>query len=155
MSSQGPPTRTCAVNAAAERDPAPVLSRYRRPAKSQREASTWLPTQGRRRLDFHLAISAARLRISTGVTAECTKKKRIEKCAVFQNCMHFNKLSTLKRVFQLSDGTFYPVRRCKTLPQIHYSLKEVMQSCRERPIFTAWPALVSLCLSSSTACSGR
>lgn len=58
-SSQGPPTRTCAVNAAAEQDPAPVLSRYRRPAKAQREASTWLPTQGRRRLDFHLPISAA------------------------------------------------------------------------------------------------
>ncbi|KAK5880239.1 hypothetical protein CesoFtcFv8_023287 [Champsocephalus esox] len=58
-SSQGPPTRTCAVNAAAERDPAPVLSRYRRPATAYREASTWLPTQGRRRLDFLLPISAA------------------------------------------------------------------------------------------------
>ncbi|CAK6962249.1 unnamed protein product [Scomber scombrus] len=58
-SSQGPPTRTCSVNAAAEQDPAPVLSRYRRPAKAQREASTWLPTQGRRRLDFHLPISTA------------------------------------------------------------------------------------------------
>jgi len=57
--SQGPPTRTCAVNAAAERDPAPVLSRYRLPAQAQREASTWLPTQGRRRLDFHLPISTA------------------------------------------------------------------------------------------------
>lgn len=78
-SSQGPPTRTCAVNAAAEQDPAPVLSRYRRPAKAQREASTWLPTQGRRRLDFHLPISTAWLpnrhrQESLCSTAECAKK---------------------------------------------------------------------------------
>lgn len=50
--SQGPPTRTCAVNAAAERALAPALSRYRRTAKAQRESSTRLPAQRRRRLDL-------------------------------------------------------------------------------------------------------
>lgn len=43
--SQEHPTRTCAVNAAAEEDPAPVLSRYRRAAESQRDTSTRLPTR--------------------------------------------------------------------------------------------------------------
>lgn len=96
-SSQGPPTRTCAVNAAAERDPAPVLSRYRRPAKAQREASTWLPTQGGRRLDFHLPISTAWLPKSAQALLQNVqkKKKRIEKCAHFQNYVHFSKLPTL------------------------------------------------------------
>ncbi len=84
-SSQGPPTRTCAVNAAAERDPAPVLRRYRRPAKAQREASTWLPTQGRRRLDFHLPESAAWLPKSVQALLQ-NVQKRIERCALCQNC---------------------------------------------------------------------
>ncbi|CAG09108.1 unnamed protein product [Tetraodon nigroviridis] len=43
--SQGPPIRTCAVNAAAEEAPAPVQSRYRRAAPSQRETSARLPTR--------------------------------------------------------------------------------------------------------------
>lgn len=48
-SGQGPPTRTCAVNAAAERDRAPVLSRYRRRGRPARRCQT----RRRRRLNFH------------------------------------------------------------------------------------------------------
>lgn len=97
MSSQGPPTRTCAVNAAAERNPAPVLSRYRSPGKSQREASTWLPTQGRRRLDFRLAISAARL--TNQHRLYCRMCKKGMRNRLIQNYMHFSVRPTLIRAF--------------------------------------------------------
>lgn len=37
---------------------------------------------------------------------------------------------------------------------MYYFLKQVMQNCSACPIFTAWPALVSLSLSNSMAYPG-
>lgn len=51
-SSQGPPTRTCAVNAAAERDPAPVLSRYRQPGKSKQGGQHMAANPGKEKATF-------------------------------------------------------------------------------------------------------
>lgn len=66
--SQGPRVRTCAVNAAAEEDAAPVQSRYRRSAETQGESSTQLPArqgegslslQPSPRRHYHIAITTA------------------------------------------------------------------------------------------------
>lgn len=56
---QGPPIPTCAVNAAAEEDPAPVQSRYRRAAASQRGTGARLPSREGRRLAVRLAVAKA------------------------------------------------------------------------------------------------
>lgn len=75
-SSQGPPTRTCAVNAAAERYPAPVLSRYRRPAKAQREAKHMAANPGKEKARFPFSSEHGLITktVQAVESAKCTRK---------------------------------------------------------------------------------
>lgn len=74
-SSQGPPTRTCAVNAAAERHRAPVLSRYRRRGEASAAAAN--PEKEKAKFpfystDYQTGTQAAKLWLNT---TECARER--------------------------------------------------------------------------------
>lgn len=64
-----------AVNAAAERDPAPVLSRYRRAAKSQREAKRVAANPGKEKARFPFSRERGPITNSAQASLQNPKKK--------------------------------------------------------------------------------